>query len=155
MLSIPVLFCCSHKKPPKRLYKCFGGFAFDLTEISVQIEVGVQVFAGIIAHLSEQFFALLHGQAAAQGLDADAHGVRKVQNPGVGANRVFKVGLGCGILIDPLADGSIAVGSFQIQVIQSNLARKAFGNSQIRHEDPGPLLGAAANIGDLNVFLYI
>ena len=39
-----------------------------LTEIAVQIKIRIQIFPGIIAHFPEQFFALLHGQAAAQRL---------------------------------------------------------------------------------------
>ena len=66
----------------------------------------------------------------------------------------LEMGSGGGIEVDPRADGGIALGCLQIDVIQGDLAGQILGDSQIRHENPGPLLGAAADVGDLDVLLH-
>ena len=72
-----------------------------------------------------------------------------------GADGIFKMGFGSRILIDPCSDGSVAPGSFQVDIIQGDLTGQTVGHSQIRHKDPGPLLGAAADISDFDVLLHI
>lgn len=39
-----------------------------LLEVTVQIEIGIQILAGVDTHFPEEGFTLLHGQTAAQGL---------------------------------------------------------------------------------------
>ena len=93
--------------------------------------------------------------AEGAGEDGDDDEVRTLQRVlQTGADGVFKAGSGGGILIDPRADGGVAPGGLQVDVVQSDLTGQTVGDGEVGHEHPGPLLGAAADIGDLDVLLH-
>ena len=64
------------------------------------------------------------------------------------------MGFGGGVLVDAMADHGVSLGGYPVDVIEPDLAAQPLGHREVRHEHPGPLLGAAADVGDLDALFH-
>ena len=85
------------------------------------------------------------------GQDGDGHEIRPRQSlrQGVG-HGVPPFCPGVRMLVDPLADAPVPLRSGPVDVVEGDLAGQTLGERQIVHEHPGPGLGPAADVCELD-----
>ncbi len=89
------------------------------------------------------------------GKDGDDDKVRPGQGlVDTGAHLILEDRAGLGIAVNMPADSPVALRGGQIDVIEAHFPAQALGQSQVGHEYPGPLLGTAADVGDVHAFCH-
>ena len=86
------------------------------------------------------------------GQNGDSHEVRTRQGLLQGiCHGVPPLGSGVGASVDPLPDAPVPLGGGYVDIIESDLSRELLGQSEVVHEHPGPGLGPAADVGQLQL----